>query len=117
MKITESQLRNIIRKELLKEMKIEQPIPLEDLQFTPSKRRGDMSLPGIGTYKVVRNLEEFENWKLDFLKRYGPTTISRDHNGWHVNNEKFKAARSEANNQFMSHHRSMERRLGRKLSY
>ena len=117
MKITETQLRKIIRKELLREMRIEQPIPLEDLQFTPSEHRGDMSLPGIGAYKVVRTVKDFEDWKVDFLNRYGPTMISRDHNGWNVQNEKFEAAQSDENKRFMSHHRGMEKRLGRKLSY
>ncbi len=117
MKLTESQLRKIIRKELLREMRIKQPIPLEELQFTPSEHRGDMALPGIGAYKVVRTLEEFENWKTDFLRRYGPTMISRDHNGWNVQNEKFKTEQDNENKQFMTHHRGMEKRLGRKLSY
>ena len=117
MKLTEVQLRKIIRKGLLREMRIKQPISLEELQFTPSEQRGDMALPGIGAYKVVRTLEEFENWKADFLNRYGPTMISWDHNGWNVQNEKFKAGQDNENKRFITHHSGMEKALGRKLRY
>ena len=68
-------------------------------------------------FAFQEKLEEFENWKADFLRRYGSTMISRDHNGWNVQNEKFKAEQDGENKRFMTHHRGMEKKLGRKLSY
>ena len=119
MKITKRQLRRLIREEkskILRESKSKIPIPLENLQFEPDIS-GRMSLPGIGAYKSVRSAEEFSRWQVEFLEKYGPTMISWDHNGWNVQNKKFKAAVDTENKKFMTHHRSMERRLGRKLRY
>lgn len=116
MKITEAQLRKIIRKELLKESKPREPVAISDFSFAPDSS-GSMSLPVIGASISVRSLEDFEKWKSNFLEKYGDGFISWDHNGWNIQNEKFKASRDAANKRFMSHHRDMERRLGRKLRY
>ena len=69
MKITEAQLRKIIRKELIKENKPRQPVAISDFSFAPDSS-GSMSLPVIGASISVRSLEDFESWKSNFLEKY-----------------------------------------------
>ena len=123
MRISKNRLRQIIREELqLKESEIlgsslpqkpSKPIPLEDLQFVPGSA-GDMPLPGIGAYKAVRNVEELEGWKSEFIKRYGPSMISWDYNGWHVDNAAFNSAVEKDRLLYMDYEQSHKQRYGKK---
>ena len=118
MKITETQLRKIIKKELLREMRhVNIPILVADLEFVPDKY-GSMMLPGLGFRHGVKE-EDFEDWKIDTMRKFG-NDVTISHNGlghYTMHGEKFAAAQKGENEKFMTHHRGMEKRLGRKLSY
>ena len=98
MKITENQLRKIIRKELLREMSpgesgiaaagggtpasrgmaaaknekqdLSKPIPIDDLRFVDEDGNGSMMFPGVG-YSYSVSEENFEAEKLKIKKRFG----------------------------------------------
>ena len=117
MKISEKNLRTLIREELENNIprKPSTPIPLEELQFVPN-RSGGMPLPGVGAYKIVSSPEELEDWKFEFIKEYGPTNISWDHNGWHVDNKAFRDATDRDRQTYLDYEKAYRQRHGRNPS-
>ena len=120
-KITEKQLRNIVRKELLKEMKemqdLSSPIPIDDLKFVDDEGNGSMMFPGVGYSYSVRE-EDFEAEKQKIKSRFGDDVmISVPNPGYpksrKLHSSKFEKANSRENQNFMRHQRMMKTRLGR----
>ena len=124
MKLTEKQLRNIVRKELIKEMKeiqdLSTPIPIDDLQFVDDEGYGAMMFPGAGYSYSVRE-EDFEAEKEKLKKRYGPDVMisipdPRYPKVKKIHSAKFDKAQSRESQNFMRHQRMMGKRLGRSPS-
>ena len=78
MNLTENQLRKVIRKELLREMKDMQdlsiPIPIDDLEFHDDMS-GTMQFPGTGYSYSVRP-DNFEAEKEKDIPRFGDSCLS-----------------------------------------
>ena len=136
MKITENQLRKIIRKELLREMSpresetaviaknekqdLSKPIPIDDLRFVDEEGNGSMMFPGVG-YSYSVSKENFEAEKLKIKKRFGDDVmISVPNPGYpkskKLHSPRFDKAQSRENQNFMRHQRMMRDRLGREPS-
>lgn len=117
MKITESQLRKIIRKELISEMSDPSgPIHIDDLIWVDD---GDerMMLPGPGYSYSVRK-EDFEEAKRKIKDRYGDGVMISvpDHRypkSRKLHSEKFAQAQSRENQNFSRHQAMMKKKLGR----
>ena len=120
MKITENQLRRIIREELEREMvtqDLSTPIPIDDLQFVDEEGYGAMMFPGVGYSYSVRE-EKFEAEKEKLKKRYGAdamisTPDPRYPKVKKIHSAKFDQAQSRENQNFMRHQRMMRKGLGR----
>ena len=120
MKLTEQQLRRIIRKELIKESKpmqdLSKPIPIDQLEFHDDQY-GQMMLPGPGYSYGVRE-KDFEAEKAKLKAKYGEDVmISVPNPGYPKSRElhsaKFSAAKSGESKNFMRHQKMMKGRLGR----
>lgn len=136
MKISESKLRQIIRKELMREMDrdammdleareragdvkqdLSKPIPIDDLQFVDEEGNGSMMFPGVG-YSYSVSKEKFEAEKEKIKKRYGAdamisTPDPRYPKSKKIHSAKFDQAQSRENQNFMRHQSMMRKRLGR----
>ena len=120
MLIKENKLRAIIRKELLREMQdLSVPIPILDLQFVPDEF-GMMMVPGEGFSHGVRE-HEFEDWKTKTVEKYGPDVMVSSKKGYpkslQLHSQEYEKAVDRENQKFLKHHQTMEKQLGRKLSY
>lgn len=123
MKLTENQLRRIIRKELIREMSnmqdLSTPIPIDDLVFQDDGN-GSMMLPGPGFSYSVRP-ENFEEKKAEIKARYGDDVmISVPNPGYpksrKLHSKKFDSAEKRERNMFMSRQRDLKKRFGREPS-
>lgn len=118
MKITETQLRKIIREELERSenQDLSKPIPIDDLQFV-DEGYGAMMFPGVGHSYSVRE-KDFEAEKEKLKKRYGQDVMisipdPRYPKSKKIHSAKFDQAQSRENQNFMRHQKMMRDRLGR----
>ncbi len=123
MKITEQQLRRIIRESILQEMHHEnhqdlsKPIPIDELQFVDEEGYGAMMFPGVGYSYSVRE-KDFEAEKQKLKDKYGAdamisTPDPRYPKSKKIHSAKFDKAQSRENQNFMRHQRMMRGRTGR----
>ena len=123
MKVTERQLRRIIREEILRESShqdLSNPIPIDDLQFVDEEGNGSMMFPGVGYSYSVRE-KDFELEKEKLKKRYGDdvmisTPDPRYPKSKKIHSPKFDKAQSRENQNFMRNYGMMRKRLGRNPS-
>ena len=73
-----------------------------------------MAVPGVGASTAVRSPEELEVWKEEFTRKYGPATIRWDHNGWHVENDKYNQAVETNRQMYLGYEKSYQKRHGRR---
>jgi hypothetical protein len=120
MNLTENQLRKVIRKELLREMKDMQdlsiPIPIDDLEFHDDMN-GAMQFPGVGFSYSVRP-ENFEAEKEKLKQKYGEDVkISVPNPAYPLSRKlhstKFEKSQSRERQNFSRHQDMMRKRLGR----
>lgn len=123
MKITEQQLRRIIRESILEEMHhgnhqdLSKPIPIDELQFVDEEGYGAMMFPGVGYSYSVRE-KDFEAEKQKLKDKYGAdamisTPDPRYPKSKKIHSAKFDKAQSRENQNFMRHQRMMRGRTGR----
>ena len=120
MRVTEQELRKLIREELMRESSaqdLSKPTPIDDLVFVDEEGYGAMMFPGPGYSYTVRE-KDFEAEKAKLKKRYGDDVkISVPDPSYpkvkKLHSSKASAAgRSERQN-FMRHQNMMKKRLGR----
>ena len=121
MKITERQLRRIIREELEKGITppqdLSKPIPIDDLVFVDEEGYGAMMFPGTG-YSYSVGEKDFEAEKQKLKDRYGADAMismpdPRYPKVKKIHSAKFDKAQSRENQNFMRHQRMMRGRTGR----
>lgn len=120
MKITESQIRRIVRKELIKEMShsqdLSKPIPVDELEFHDDGN-GQMMFPGPG-YSYSVTPESFEQEKEKLKAKYGQEVMISVPNPSYpssrkIHSTKFDKIQSKENQNFMRHQKMLKKRLGR----
>ena len=118
MKITEKQLRKLIREELEKPRQdLSTPIPIDDLQFVDEEGYGAMMFLGAGHSYSVRE-KDFEEAKAKIKQRYGDDVMisipdPRYPKVKKLHSSKASAAERSERQNFMRHQNMLRRRTGR----